>query len=874
MSLGWVKLKSLLPWYRRAREREMEEELESLAAIAEPGELGNMTRVAEEARAVWTWRWLEEVYRDLRYAGRTLRQNRGFTITAVLSLALGIGANTAIFSLIDAVLLRQLPVRDAQELVQIVLLRRSAEPLESFTYPLVRALAGHNEVFSSLCGFASYRFAVHEGDSVEGVSGAWVSGGYYATLGLQPVAGRLLTDADDRPGAAPVTVITDRYWERKFGRSPDAIGRQIVIEGTPVVVVGVSPAGFTGANVGDTADITLPLGILPQIRPDRSYLVDNSSWWLRVLARPQPGIRREQTKARLAVVWSSMRQSIIDGMSPGARRRMEQSTPEVLPGGTGWTDLRRQFRQPLVVLMTVVGLLLLIACANVANLLLARSAARQREIAVRLAIGASRARIVRQLMTEGLLLSLFGAAAGVLLAWAGSRLLVDLLASGQPGLSLDVTPDWTVLAFTGLTACATGILFGIAPAFRGTAAGPAGALREKFATARSRLAPLLVTLQVTVSLLLLIAGGLFVRTLWNLHRVDAGFRGNGVLLVNADGGREGYRGASAAAFYEGLLQQVERLPGVQSASYSLITPLAGGGISHNIAVNGQAESHEIYFNSISHGYFKTMGTAVVLGREFTARDTAASGRVAVVNQAFARRYLAAGNPIGQRLTVSFQPQAQEFVVVGVVADAIYETLRQAAPPTVYCPVLQREGTAPGGFGVVMEAHVAGSLAQAAEELRSSLQPKLPGSPVEVHALTEQVERALVRERLMATLGAGFGIVSLILAAVGLYGLMTYTVARRTKEIGIRLALGAMRLEVLCMVMRQVLVLSGIGVAIGIPVALGTARLVSSMLFGVKETDAWTIGAATVTLTAAGLVAGLVPARRASRVDPMVALRYE
>ena len=356
--------------------------------------------------------------------------------------------------------------------------------------------------------------------------------------------------------------------------------------------------------------------------------------------------------------------------------------------------------------------------------------------------------------------------------------------------------------------------------------------------------------------------------------MDAGFRGNGVLVVNADGAREGYRGASAAAFYDRLLQQVERLPGVQSASYSLITPLAGGGISHNIAVNGQAETHDIYFNSISRGYFKTMGTAVLLGREFTARDTAEAGRVAVVNQAFARRYLAPGSPLGQRLTVSFQPQPQEFVVVGLVADSIYETLRQAAPPTVYCPIVQREGTASGGFGVIVEAHVAGSLAQAAEELRVTLQPKLPGSPVEVHALTEQVERALVRERLMATLAAGFGILGLVLAAIGLYGLLTYTVARRTNEIGIRLALGAMRREVLWIVIRQVLLLLGMGVAIGIPVALGASRLVSSMLFGVKGTDAWTVGAATATLTAAGLAAGFVPAWRASRVDPMVALRYE
>jgi putative ABC transport system permease protein len=624
--------------------------------------------------------------------------------------------------------------------------------------------------------------------------------------------------------------------------------------------------------VGQIADITLPLGVLPQIRPDRAYNLDRSSWWLRVLARPLPGISRAQTKARLAVVWPGLRDSAVDGLSTGAHRRMEGATLDLTPGGTGYTDLRRQFRKPLMVLMTVVGLLLLIACANVANLLLARAAARQREIAVRLAIGASRARIIRQLLTEGLLLSMCGAAVGILLAWAGSRALVNLLSSG---LVLDVRPDWLVLAFTAATGCATGILFGIAPAFRGTAAGPGVALREKISIARSRVAPLLVSTQVTLALLLLIAGGLFVRTLWNLHNVDAGFRGNGVLVVNADGAREGYKGSAAAAFYETILSQVEALPGVQSASYSLITPLAGGGISQDVSINGRLVSQEqVPFNSVSRGYFETMGTPVVQGREFTARDTAGAPRVAVVNQAFARRYLPDGNVLGQRLTVGSNPSPLEFTVVGVVTDSIYESLRQAAPPTVYSPIVQRESAKPGGFGVTIEAHVAGSLSRVADSVRSAIQPRLPGSPVAAHALTEQVERALTRERLMATLAAGFGILGLVLAAVGLYGLLAFTVARRTNEIGIRLALGAMRREVLWMVLRHVLVLLAVGIAIGIPIAWTCSQFISSMLFGVNGTDLWTIAAATATLTAAGLLAGFLPAWRASRVDPMVALRYE
>jgi len=838
--------------------------------------LGNTTHLKENVRETWGWLFFSRLIQDLSYALRGMRRSPGFTITAVLSLALGIGANTAIFSLIDAVLLRWLPVHDPRALTQLIIQRPAAEPLESFSFPLVQALADHREIFASLCGFSGYRFAVRQGDSVESTSGASVSGGYYTTLGLQPAAGRLLMESDDLPGAVPVAVISDGYWQRKFGRSPEAVGRQIVIERKLVAIVGVSPAGFNGANVGEAADITLTLSVLPQIRPDREYELEAGARWLRILARLQPGSARERANARLAAIWRSLGDlAIPKGMPGDVRRRMEQSTLEAIPGGTGWTDLRRQFRRPLLVLMAVVGLLLLIACANVANLLLARAAVRQREIAVRLAIGASRARIVRQLLTEGLLLSLLGALGGVLLAWAGSRVLVNPLSSGQlRGIVLDVRPDWLVLAFTAATACATGMLFGLAPTFRGTAAGPAAAMRERIAIGRSRLAPLLVTAQVSLALLLLIAGGLFMRTLWNLHRVDAGFRGDGVLVANADGGREGYRGAILAAFYEGLQQKVERLPGMHSVSYSLITPLAGGGISQDIAVNGRPVSEEqTHFNWVSRRYFETLGTPVAIGREFTVRDTASSPRVAIVNRTFARRYLPAGSELGQRLTVGSQ-HAVEFEIVGVVTDSIYETLREAAPPTVYCPVSQRAGVLTAAYGVTFEAHATGSMAQAAESLRATLQPVLPGSPVEVHALNEQMDRALVRERLMASLASCFGVLGLVLAAVGLYGLLTYAVARRTNEIGIRLALGAKRRDVLWMVIRHVLILLFMGVAIGLPAAWGASRFVSSMLFGVKGADLLTIGATLLTLTAAGLAAGFLPAWRASRVDPMVTLRYE
>ncbi len=756
---------------------------------------------------MWGWMFLDRLAQDLSYALRGMRRSPGFTATAVVSLALGIGANSAIFSLIDAVLLRWLPVRDPQGLVQLIIRRPNPEPLDSFSYPLVLALAEQHDIFAGLCGFTGARFNVGQGDSLESTSGAWVSGGYYDTLGLQPAAGRLLTTGDDRPGAAPLAVITDEYWQRKFGRNPAAVGRQILLEGKPVTIAGVSPAAFTGANVGETADITLPLAVLPQFLVDGQYQVDAGSWWLRVLARPQPGMSPAQMKARLAVIWLPLAESVIPASMPGSRRRVQQSTLDAIAGGTGYSDLRRRFRQPLVILMAVTGLLLLIACANVANLLLARAAARQREIVVRLAIGASRARIVRQLLTESLLLSLFGGALGVVLAWAGSRLLVDLLSSGQlRAIILDVAPNWRVLAFTGAAASITGILFGLAPALRGTA----GALQEKTAISRGRLTPLLVATQISLALLLLIGAGLFVGTLRNLHRVDAGFQADGVLLVNADGPRAGYRGARARPFYESLLEKIEPLPGVRSAGFALITPLAGGGISQPISVNGQAVQQEIHFNAVSRRYFETMATPVLMGREFSRRDDAGAPAVAVVNEVFARRFLPNGEALGRRLRAG--AQEQEFEVVGVVRDSVYESLWEAAPPTVYVPLVQWAGAARSG--VVFEVHATGSLSPVAANLRATLQPLLPGAPLEVRALTAQVERALVRERLMATLASGFGLLGLALAVVGLYGLLAYTVARRTNEIGIRLALGAMRGQVLWMVIKHAMALLATGIGMG------------------------------------------------------------
>jgi predicted permease len=850
------------------------------ARAAARREFGGVDQVKETYRDQRGWPLIDALAQDVRYAVRTLAKTRGFTTVAIVTLGLGIGANTAIFTLIDTLMLRVLPVRDPHELVRLTRTQGGAPAGENFSYPQVRAFAEHNQIFSGLTAFSGDTFTVGPPDGLVTTGGAWVSGGFYQTLGLEPAAGRLLRPDDDRPGAAPVAVISDSYWARKFGRDTAAIGRPLLIEGVPVTVVGVSPAGFAGTIVGEAADITLALNVIPQLQPERAAFLGPGARWLRVLARPRAGMSIDQVKARAAAIWA---QTLTLTMSPNmpseARQRALASSVDVKAGQTGASGLRSEFRQPLLVLMAVVGLVLLIACANVANLLLARATAREREIAVRLAIGAGRSRLVRQLLTESALLSVTGAGLGLGVASLGSRFLVSLISSA-PGLptasdtiALDLSPNWHVFSFTGLVAVSTTLLFGLAPALRATIVAPALAMNmnaSRVGAARGRLASVLVTAQVSISLLLLIGAGLFVRTLQNLRTLDRGFRHEGVLLVDVDGRRAGYRGPRARAFYQEVLAIAERVPGVTVASFSQITPLRGGGISMGIAVNGEPiRGEELHFNLVAPRYFETLRTPVVLGREFTSRDDEAAPAVAIVNEAFVRRYMPSGSPLGQRVSVIGPRDAGDSLVVGVVSDAVYEMLRQAPPPTVYMPYLHH-----GSDPVTFEIHAAGSLAQVASAIRSEVQPKLPGTPLKVRTFTSQLEGSLVQERLMATLAGIFGSLALLLAGIGLYGLLAHTVARRTSEIGIRVALGAQRSQVLWLVMSDALRMCLWGAAIGLPAAWAGSRLVSSMLFGLKGTDPSTVVGAIVILMLAGALAAFLPGRRASSIDPMVALRHE
>ena len=892
-------------WQRKQGERDLEREIradleleaaerqesgmsQEEAQLAARRAFGNSTFIKEDVRAMWGFAFPSQLALDVRYALRTIRSNRAFSAAAILSLALGIGANTAIFSLMDALMMRFLPVRNPGELVQLMLVERG-RPGDSFGYPAIGALASRTDIFAAVCGFSSYSFNVASNvasgvtarEAIERVPGAWVSGAFYRTLGVEPYAGRLLTPDDDRSGAPAVAVLSYAYWKNRFGGDFGVIGRSIEIENQQVPIVGISPSGFDGANVGSAANLTLALGALPRLFPERDRMLDSSAQWLRMLARPQPEISIAQVKARLAVAWPQMAAvATTPRMNAKRRQVLLASSIDLVPGGAGYSGLRSQFRRPLYVLLAITALVLLIACANFASLLLARGTARAKEIALRFAIGAGRGRVIRQLLTESLLLSGAGAALGLGLAGVASRLLLIVFSTGGfDPIALDLRPDARVLLFATSVALATGILFGLAPAMRATAAGPAAALKGGSGISprtRSRLLPALVVSQVALSLVLLIGAGLFVRTFQNLLERDPGFRSEGVLVVELDARRAGYDDIHLAALYEDILNRFQKLPGVVSASISANTPLNGATWSDPVAINGQMTTESVQFNLAGPRYFETMGTPLVLGRDFGQGDRAGAPATAIVNEAFVRKYISGGgsasSPLGQRLAIKV-PASATAQIVGVVASTVARNLREEAQPFVYLPYFQYGDQITSG---TYEIRAQGSLARTAALVSEQLRARFSGTPAQIReqTLSEQVGRTLVQERALAALGSCFGVLALILAAVGLYGLLAYMVARSTNEIGIRMALGARRAEVVGLVLKGALRLLAFGILLGVPVAWVGARWIGSMLFGLRGTDPLTASVAAALLAATGISAALLPAWRAARVDPLTALRHE
>jgi predicted permease len=844
---------------------------------------------------------------DLRFALRQLAKNTGFTAVAILSLALGIGANTAIFSLVNAVLLRSMPVKNAGELVLFRYIegprgtlaragenngfndpatgRFSSTSFSLLTFERIRenhpALA---DVFA-YAPFSQINLLV-DGQPETTALGQYVSGNYHAGLGVSAILGRTLGPADDLPSADPVVVISDRYWENRFARDPAVLGKTIQVNKVPVTIVGVTPPGFAGAmQIGEFVDISVPLALHARFQPGPgANRAQSWYWWIRLMGRLAPGATAAQARAGLEPIFqNTAREGWLAGQSLSLATGGEMPGLPAFaldPGGRGENDRRRQYEQSLRALMGLVGLVLLAACANVANLLLARGAARRRELALRLALGASRARVVRQLLAESLLLAVFGAALGVLFAWWGRGLLLTLRQFGGALAVLDLPLDGRVLGFTIATAIATALLFGLAPALRATrlnltAEFQAGA-RTLGTGAPSRLGQVLMVVQIALSLVLLVGCGLFVRTLRNLQAVDPGFNPRQLVLFRIDTASAGYTRDQFAALHTRLQARLEKIPGVRAVTFSRVALLGDGRANRRVSVPGYApapgESLNINVNGLAPNFFAAMEIPLLLGRVFTDHDDATAPKTAIINQACVRKLFAGENPIGRQIYFGNTPTANgsAIEIVGVARDAKYTGLREVTPATIYLPSPQM----PDGVAnfAVRTASPTAVIFPAIRDAVREIDPTLP--VINLRTQEEQIDRLSAQERLLAQLSGFFGVAALVLACIGLYGLMSYAVLRRTGEIGLRMALGALPAHVLRMILRESLVLVAIGILAGIAAALGATRWISMQLFGLSTGDPLTYAIVIAVLIAVALLAALLPARRASRVDPMVALRAE
>ncbi len=829
------------------------------------------------------------LFQDLRYGLRQLRHNPGFTAVAVITLALGIGANTAIFSLINAIMLRALPVRNPEQLVSLSWLSNQVPGYQeysdfggcatesgvpsgcSFSFPTLKRVRAQNHTLSGLLACAGPTQVNVIANGQAGLARAeLVSGDFFSTLGLGAEVGRALAMADDQPGAEPVVVISNAYWERRFGRDPSMIGKAINLNGVPFRIVGVVERKFSGLAAGVPWDMYLPLHAGPRLRVGwaKSFQADN--WWLRFIGRLKPGVSEKQAQADLSVMF---RQTVTADAKPLARIE-DNPRIKLMPGVYGIPFLRNLFAKPLFILLVTVGVVLLAACANIANLLLARGAARRREIAIRLALGARRARVARQLLTESLMLASAGGALGVLLAgWVGSLRKVFILPDWLGPLALDVSPDAHLLGFTAGVSLFTAVLFGLAPALRSTEFDLTAALKANRGPASGPAAHArllrqwLVVFQVAVSLLLLISAGLFVRTLRNLRHTSPGFDPHNLLLFAVNPSLNGYDGKRLSSLLSGLQTRISSLPGVESASYAADNLIGLGLEAGEIYVQGDVQRTARHVNilRVGPGFFETMKIPLLTGRTVEGRDLESKRKVAVVNDVFARRYLAGRNPIGSRF--GWEQSGPDMEIVGVVANAKYDALREEVLPTIYLPY-----PAGGAHFQVRTLVDPQSLVPAVRRTVAEIDRTVPVS--EVKTQTEEIDQSLFQERLIAALSSLFGLLAALLACIGLYGIVSYGVVSRTSEIGIRMALGAGRSEILGMVMRESLLLVLAGVAIGILGALAATRIIASQLYGLKPYDPATFAAASVLLSCVALLASYIPARRATKVAPMVALRYE
>jgi predicted permease len=901
-------------FHKERKSQEMDEELRSYleAAVEEKMrsgisypealraakvEMGSMEAVKQQIRSSGWESTVDSLCSDFRFSLRMLAKSPGFTAVAILSLALGVGANTAIFTLINDLMIKQLPVRQPDQLVSF------GEPSSSgiagtvsvgtgglFSYDFFRQIQKQQEFFQDICASASFSLpaGVRLRESSAGPAGVaffqMVSGNYFSVLGIEPVLGRpILPSDEDTPGRNPVAVLSYHYWQTTLASDPSVVGKSITVDKLPFTVIGVAPERFFGVKVESPApDLWLPLTMQKELMQSSSLLDARDMYWLHLMGRQNAGMNMDQAQQWFsAQLWRYMRDLEGPRLTPAHIRQIQEI--KLMPGARGGSDRRWQYKEPLQILMGVVVLVLLIACANLANFLLAKAVSREREISTRLALGSTRARIIGQILVETLLLSFCGGALGLLLAFWGTRALINFVVRGVTYNVFDPRPDMHVLAFTFGICLLTGVLFGIAPAVRVSRTSVAPALKANARTtanggATGRLVPkVLVAVQVTLSLMLLVGAGLFLRTLRNLENQDLGFETRNLLLVQFIPEAAGYQPPQLSSLYDKILDRVNALPGVRSATLSSVPVINGGQWGSPISIPGHAakqdETLDTEGNYVSARYFETVGIPVLLGRPIGSQDTASSSKVVVVNQTFANDYFPHGDAIGRSFTIWDPRVPGMWEIVGVVRDAKYSSPREAPQRTIYLPLVQVSG--PHMYAHSLQLQTVGDPAHVSEEVRRALAQVDPNLAIlKMETISQRTNSLMDQEQLISQLCTWFAMLALILTSVGLYGVMTYNVARRTNEIGIRMALGAQNREVLWMVLKESLLLLGAGIILGVPATIAATRLVGAQLFGLSSSDPLTFAAAILAISTVTILAGYFPARRATRVDPMVALRDE
>jgi putative ABC transport system permease protein len=831
---------------------------------------------------------MTNLLRDLRHAFRLLRLSPGFTIVAVLTLALGIGANTAIFQLVDSIRLRTIPVKDPEQLGTVRIAERHwgsgnfSGQYSQLTFPMWEQIRKRQEGFSEIAAWAEQSFNLANGGEVRFAKGIRISGDFFHVLGVQPVLGRLLGPEDDQPGCpASGANISYAFWQRNFAGDVSVIGKRLTLDGNSFEVLGVTPAGFNGISVGNSFDVALPVCVEPILNPRDNRLPQRASWWLASIGRLKPGWTIQRANAQMNAVTPQILQETIPPVydAEGVKKYLEYKLG-AFSASTGFSELREDSETSLWLLLGISGLVLLIACANLANLMLARASSRERQITIRRALGATRWRMIRELLSESLLLAAGGAICGLFLAFAVSRLLVNFISTSDNQIFLDLGMDWRVLAFTTALAALTTISFGLAPAIRATRAEPAtllqsGSRGSTVGKERFSLRRFLVVSQVALSVVLLMGALLFVRSLRNLTTLNAGFQQTGILVAGVDFERLHIPDERNSEYKRDIVKRIQAMPGVEFAADARMVPFGGNASNDNVLTEGSdVEKGVSWLNYLGPGYFQTIGTPLLAGRDFNDRDTATSAKVAIVNQAFVRKILdGTMNPLGKRFRIHEPPGKPRplYEIVGVVKDSKYQDMHEEFLPFMYFPATQEEKTGPYDQILMRSSLPLTSLIGALKETIGNVNP---GIDVDFRVMKTRIHESLLQDELMATLSGFFGFLAALLAAIGLYGVISYMVVQRTKEIGIRMAIGAERVDVLRLILREAGMLTVAGLLIGAALALASAQAAKSLLYGLTPRDPLTLVAAVALLSAVAAFASFWPAYRASKLDPLIALRYE